>query len=293
MSLIFTFALLIGITLGVFGGGGGILTVPLLHYGLHLPVGEAIATSLIVICITSSISTLHYARQGQVYWREGLFIGASGIIGSVCGSLFADFLPHQLLLLILTTVMIASGIAMLCRRGQDSSCDTVSHNSSKLLIIASGFAIGLLTGMVGSGGGFLVVPALILLFNLPMREAVGTSLFVMSLNTGVGFLTHISQHFPNFGTVILISFLATIGTFAGGRIAQKLPTSWLRKGFAFFIITMALWITVREVPDVIHQSWYLAHPLAWLLLAIVTVAGLIYFLTRSCMQRIWRHPFFD
>ena len=290
--MIFSFAILIGITLGIFGGGGGILTVPLLHYGIHLPVNEAITTSLIVIFITSAISTLHYAGHQQVHWHHGLSIGGAGIVGSISGSLFADALPHSLLLLILTTVMLASGIAMLCRRG-DSVCDTAVGHTSRLLIIASGFGIGFLTGMVGSGGGFLVVPALILLFNLPMREAVGTSLFVIALNTGFGFVTHLSQALPSFKLVAVISLLATIGTFIGGRIALKLSTAWLRRGFAFFIISMALWIGVKEVPDAMHQAWYQHHPIMWLLVALVAVSGLLFFLTRSCMQRIWRQPFFD
>ena len=293
MVFIAIFSLVIGLTLGLFGGGGGILTVPFLHYALDMPVQEAITTSLIIIAITSVVSSWHYARAEKIIWREGWLFGLTGIIGSAVGALLAGLMPGHSLLLILSLIMLTSGIAMLCRRFDNRSCDISSAQLPLPAIILAGLAIGLVTGLVGAGGGFLVVPALVMMFKLPLPQAIGTSVFVIALNTISGSLIHLGQQQLDYVLITMISLLAVTGTLIGSKLALKISAPLLHIGFAVFIITIALTLMVREVPAILRQPWYLQYEALWLGFAVAISVGLLYFLTRTCLSRIWRLPFFN
>lgn len=285
-------AMIIGITLGLFGGGGGILTVPLLHYGLAMPVDQAITASLLIICITSVISTWQHAKHNHVLWREGSLLGLSGIIGAVIGAQLSSLFPPQSLLLILAAIMLASSIAMLCNRNELLSCDINTANHSPITVLAIGLVVGIVTGTVGAGGGFLVVPALVVLLNLPLPIAIGTSLFVISLNTASAFVAHYQTISLDFKLIVIISLVAVTGALVGGKIALKVSINTLRKSFSLFIILIALLLVATELPVAIQQDWFIQHAVSWAVLMLVITLSLFYFLTRSCLSKIWRVPFF-
>lgn len=294
MLFVFSLAAIIGVTLGLFGGGGGILTVPLLHYGLALSLNEAIVTSLLILSITSTISTLQYARWQQVHWRHGLLLGGSGMLGASIGTLGSPWLPDSLLLMLLATIMLASAIAMLCQRRRLLNCEQADAGDVSLpSILLTGMLIGVITGLVGAGGGFLVVPALLLLFNMPMRQAVGTSLFVIALNSSFGALSHFTMQLPPLSLLIPICLLATLGALLGSYLSNILSVSLLHKAFALFIMLLAIAVSVKEMPHLLAASWYLEHRLWWHLAAVITLIGLVFFMTRSCLSSTWRLPLFN
>lgn len=284
-------AMIIGITLGLFGGGGGILTVPLLHYGLAMPVDQAITTSLLIICITSIVATWQYAKQKHVLWREGSLLGFSGIVGAVVGAQLSVIFPSQALLLMLAAMMLASSIAMLCNKNETLLCDLNTTKLSLVSILVIGLVVGIVTGMVGAGGGFLVVPALVVFLRLPLPIAIGTSLFVISLNTASGFIAHYQNSSLDVKLIAIITLLAVIGTLIGGKIAIKISINTLRKSFSLFIILVALLLIATELPHAIQQDWFHQHNFLWSLSILAIIISLFYFLTRSCLSKIWRVPF--
>jgi uncharacterized membrane protein YfcA len=284
-------AMIIGITLGLFGGGGGILTVPLLHYGLAMPVDQAITTSLLIICITSIVATWQYAKQKYVLWREGSLLGFSGIIGAAVGAQLSVIFPSQALLLMLAAMMLASSIAMLCHKNETLLCNLNTTIHSPVIILAIGLVVGIVTGTVGAGGGFLVVPALVVFLRLPLPIAIGTSLFIISLNTASGFIAHFQNSTLDVKLIAIITLLAVIGALIGGKIAIKISINTLRKSFSLFIILVALLLITTELPDAIKQDWFQQHNVLWSLLVLAIIISLFYFLTRSCLSKIWRVPF--
>ena len=293
MVLVYICAIIIGATLGFFGGGGAILTVPLLHYIVGMSITNAIATSLIIISIASIGATWQQARYHHVQWKSGLLIGLTGMVGSVIGAQLSIFLPPQSLLLILAAIMLSSGLAMLCNRFTNIMCDINMPPPSMVKIILTGSLIGIITGLVGAGGGFLVVPTLVLFFGLSMHQAIGTSLFVIALNTTSGALSHLSIVTLDFQLLSIIATLAIFGTWIGGRLARNIKAENLRKQFAFIIIFFALLLFIKELPSAITHAWYLDHWLIWSFVALAIIVSMFYFLTRRCLSRNWRVPFID
>ena len=170
--------LAIGLVLGLTGGGGSILTVPLLVYGLRLDPKVAIATSLFIVGLTSLAAVVSHSRAGHVRWRTGGVFGVAGMAGAYSGGSVAQYLSDSFLLLLFAVVMIGSGLAMLRpKRVIDSSsrASTAVAERKWSRVVGDGFIVGIVTGLVGAGGGFLVVPALALLGGMPMHAAVGTS----------------------------------------------------------------------------------------------------------------------
>ena len=162
IALAVALAVLVGVSLGLLGGGGSILTVPLLAYVAGMEAKQAIATSLLVVGVTSAVSTLSHARAGRVQWRSGLMFGAAGMVGAYLGGLLSYVVPGTVLLTAFTVVMIATGIAMIKGR---KKCGPTPRTMPVVKVLAMGLGVGVVTGAVGAGGGFLVVPALALLGN--------------------------------------------------------------------------------------------------------------------------------
>ena len=173
IALTIVLAVFVGVSLGLLGGGGSILTVPLLAYVAGLEAKQAIATSLLVVGVTSAVGAFSHARAGRVQWRTGLVFGAAGMAGAYAGGLLARFIPGTVLLIGFAVIMIATAVAML-RGRRDISAVDAPRSLPLFKIILEGLIVGLVTGLVGAGGGFLVVPALALLGGLPMPVAVGT-----------------------------------------------------------------------------------------------------------------------
>ena len=236
-------SILIGVSLGFFGGGGSILTVPLLVYVFRLPPREAIASSLLVVATASAFAALQHARAGNLRARVALLFGAAGMAGAYLGAQVAAWIAEGVLLLLFAAMMALTALAMW--RGRSAPA-TAEHGSSPGRLALQGFVVGSFTGLVGAGGGFLIVPALALWAGLPMPAAIGTSLLVIVLNSLAGFAGYVSQVHVDFGLVAAVAGCAIAGSFAGSRLSRLVPPSSLRRAFAGFVLLMAAVILVRE-----------------------------------------------
>ncbi|WP_194862035.1 sulfite exporter TauE/SafE family protein [Dietzia sp. SYD-A1] len=250
LIIVVALAVLVGLSLGLLGGGGSILVVPLLTYIGGLDPKEAIATSLFVVGATSLVSLIGHARKGNVRWRTGLIFGAAGMVGAFLGGLAGGYIPGTVLMVAFAIMMIATAGAMIRgrrdRNGQAPS--TQSHHHPLWRILLDGLVVGAATGLVGAGGGFLVVPALVLLAGLPMTAAVGTSLLVIAMKSFAGlggYLTTVSLDWP---LVVAVTAAAVAGSFVGIRLTSVVPEKALRKGFGYFVLLMGAVVLSQELP---------------------------------------------
>ena len=195
MTVAVVLGLVIGVLLGLLGGGGSILAVPALVYGAGEPLARAVPASLLVVGISSATALLPRLRGGQIRWRIALVFGAAGMLAAFGGAAVNRLLPEDVVLLGFAALMIAAGVRMLRPTG-DAGGDCalpgggVNWRGCLPKSIGSGVAVGFLTGLLGVGGGFLIIPALVLLLGLPMAVAVGTSLVIVTLNSAAGFAAH-------------------------------------------------------------------------------------------------------
>ncbi len=256
MPITLALSTLIGVALGLLGGGGSILAVPILMYGLGLQTKSAIATSLLVVGVTSLAALGSYARKGLVEYRTGLFFGGSGMLGAFLGAKLAVGLPSTLLLVAFAGMMLVTAIAML-RGREDVPSEVVSGATSDLpvgKVLLHGLVVGAVTGLVGAGGGFLIVPALVLLGRLPMQKAVATSLLVISMKSFAGFAGYAGQVPIDWKLTGLIAALAVVGSIAGSRLSGKIPQQALRQLFGWFVIVMAVFVLSQQLPGSVTGS---------------------------------------
>lgn len=246
MSIVgFALAVLIGVSLGFFGGGGSILTVPLLVYVFGLDPKEAIASSLIIVGIASLSGAVQHWRAGHVRLGDGLTFGVAGMSGAYLGGRASAFLDGGLLLLLFAAMMVLTATAMW--RGRSTASQTRHPElRSPLKLASQGLAVGTFTGLVGAGGGFLIVPALALWAGLPMPAAIGTSLLIIVLNSAAGFLGYVSHVRVDFLFVGTIAMTAIVGSFVGSWLATRVEPAKLRRAFAGFVMAMASVILIRE-----------------------------------------------
>ncbi|NLU83270.1 sulfite exporter TauE/SafE family protein [Rhodococcus sp. HNM0569] len=243
LALTVVLAMLVGVSLGLLGGGGSILTIPLLAYVAGMAVDDAIATSLLVVGVTSVVGAVSHARAGRVRWRTGLLFGLAGTIGALAGGLVSRVVPDTVLLLAFAVMMIATAVGML--RGRRTATRRSVPSTATILLL--GVAVGLITGLVGAGGGFLVVPALALLGGLPMPVAVGTSLVVIAMNTFAGFAGHLSAVSIDWPLAGAVTAAAVAGALVGGRLTARVDSDALRKGFGWFVLAMASVVLAQEL----------------------------------------------
>lgn len=239
-------AVFVGIALGLLGGGGSILTVPLLAYVAGMDAKQAIATSLLVVGATSAVGAISHARAGRVQWRTGLIFGGAGMAGAYGGGVMARFIPGTVLLVGFAVMMVATAAAMLRGRKNLQARDT-GHQLPVPKVVAEGLVVGLVTGLVGAGGGFLVVPALALLGGLPMPVAVGTSLIVIALKSFAGLAGYLSSVQIDWALALAVTAAAVIGALAGARLTGKVNPDTLRKAFGWFVLAMSSVILAQEI----------------------------------------------
>jgi|GEM_PF-640185 uncharacterized protein len=244
-------ALLMGGVLGLLGGGGSILTLPILVYILGLSAKQAIATSLLVVAVTSIAGLIQHARAKNVAWRTGLVFSASAMTGAYLSGRVAAYIPGDVLMFLFIAMMVIAGIAML-RSRKDSAAQEPKF--SLALILLEGFVVGGFTGLVGAGGGFVVVPALVLFSGMPMRKAVGTSLLVIALKSLAGAAGHLSHVSIDFSLAAMITAVAVVGTLIGSQLAQRIAADKLRKAFAVLVLSMAAVMLVKELPLTIRSQ---------------------------------------
>jgi uncharacterized membrane protein YfcA len=249
-------AVAIGLVLGLLGSGGSILTVPILVYLADQPGKVAIAESLAIVGSIALVGAMGYAKRGLVDWRSVLGFGLPGIVGTYAGSLLAARVPVAVQLVLFAVVMIVAAGAMLKGR-PDASGERQARPAWLVGLLGAG--VGVLTGLVGVGGGFLIVPALVLLVGLDMRHAVGTSLAVIVLNSAVGFASYLdllsqtgaSVSWSLVGTFAIIGMA---GSLVGARVSTRVPQASLRLGFAVFLVVMGTVILAQEAPGVFAPS---------------------------------------
>ena len=247
----------IGGAVGLLGGGGSILTTPLLVYVLDFTPKEAITASLFIVAVTSLFGLINHARGGRVQWRTGLIFGGAGMTGAFIGGQVGSHLPGALLLGAFSVMMGVTAVAML--RGRRTVEGSHHKGLPVFRIILDGLVVGLVTGLVGAGGGFLVVPALALLGGLPMPIAVATSLLVVAMKSFAGFAGYALQFGDgsfvslnpeteiNWGVTLIITAGAIIGALIGSRMVGKIHPDKLRKGFGWFVLVMAVFILSQQI----------------------------------------------
>lgn len=241
-------ALLIGLSLGLMGSGGSILTVPVLVYLLGEPPKQAIAESLLIVGGIALLGAVPYALKGLVDWRNVLFFGLPGMAGTYLGAWISQFVSGQVQLLTFALVMLLAAYFM----ARPPSLKRHEEARKPWKIVLDGLTVGALTGFVGVGGGFLIVPALVLLGGLPMHLALGTSLLIIALKSFIGFYKYLhllpalglSVDYRVVGLFVLVGFL---GSLLGGRVAVRLPQESLRRGFALFLVVMGAYIVAQSL----------------------------------------------
>ncbi|WP_277455176.1 sulfite exporter TauE/SafE family protein [Janibacter sp. DB-40] len=247
LVLTLLFSVLIGLSLGLLGGGGSILTVPILTYVAGLPPKEAIAASLFVVGVTSAVSAVNHARNQRVKWRTGLVFGAAGMAGAFGGGLLGGHVSGTLLMIAFALMMLATSVAMI-RGRKNQAVQPHDRELPVMKVILEGLVVGLVTGLVGAGGGFLVVPALALMGGLAMPVAVGTSLVVIAMKSFAGLAGYLTTVTLEWGLIGAVTTAAVVGSFLGARLAGRIPEAALRKGFGIFVMVMGVFVLVQELP---------------------------------------------
>jgi uncharacterized membrane protein YfcA len=238
-------ALLIGISLGLLGSGGSILTVPVLVYLVGEPEKVAIAESLGIVAAISVVGMIPYAVRKEVDWKSVIFFGIPGMAGTYGGAALSSYLSGTTQLLIFAVVMILAA-GMMIKNG-DAADPQKKLNVSKYVLVAEGLVVGVITGLVGVGGGFLIIPALVLVAGLDMRVAVGTSLFIIAAKSSLGFYKYLdvlqSESLDvNWELLGIFTVVGIIGSFVGGRVGRYVPQQTLKKGFGYFLVVMGVYI---------------------------------------------------
>ena len=254
MSVLIALALgvVIGALLGVLGGGGSILAVPALVYGLGLGIEQAIPMSLIVIAVAAAVGALPKVRAGRVQWRLAGIVAAAGIPVTLIGSAIGEHLPQPVLMIGFAVLMVVAGARMLADSASTGTACTVGDSGINWrrcasLSIPVGFLVGLLTGLFGVGGGFVIIPALVLLLGVQMPIAIGTSLLIIVANSAAGVLSHLDG--ADIDWSITGAFVATaIGaSLIAGHYGTRMNTARLTRWFAVLVFAVATYVLLDTI----------------------------------------------
>ena len=238
---------LTGLALGIFGSGGGIIVVPALIYLLHLPPKEAIAMGLGIIAITAILSAWDHWRAGNVDLRAAAVFAPLGVAGTYVGAKLGAALPASFQLGLFAAVMYLAAFRMLRKQTVVGQRTERSDAARATLLVGAGIGVGLLAGVVGVGGGFLIVPAMVLLAGIPMKRAIGTSLAVVSLNSLSGFAGYLGAVAVNYTTMGTFAAVTVLSSFTGARLARQWSAERLKLGFAWSLIVVASYIIIKSV----------------------------------------------
>ncbi len=255
-------AVLIGVSLGLIGGGGSILTVPLLVYLFGLPPGTAVSYSLFIVGITSLTGAYINFKKGYASITLALPLG---IVSPATVFIIRKYVvPHipenlwmvqgfaitksALTMLLFAVLMLVASLSMLRKSdNQKTKADRAHSMGDYMRLALFGLGIGCVTGFLGAGGGFLIIPALVLLLQLPMKEAVGTSLFIIAINSLVGFGGDIGHYPVHWMFLLSITSIAVAGILIGIQLAKKIASEKLKRGFGWFVLLMGAYIILQEL----------------------------------------------
>src|SRR6188474_2934261 len=256
-------AIFIGIVLGTMGGGGSILTVPVLVYLFYLNPLTATTYSLFIVGVTSMTGGARAYSKKQVDFKAvsefgipsifAIFITRHYILPAIPEQLFSlgkiNFTRDTLLMVVFALLMLTASVFMILNadEGKEQQSQARDPNNKTLSLALWGFAIGIITGLLGAGGGFLIIPALVLFMKLPMKTAIGTSLVIIAINSIFGFLFSLKQTPLDWKILLLFTGLAIIGIYLGSVWAEKIPSKILKKLFGWFVLLMAVYILIKEL----------------------------------------------
>lgn len=250
-------ALFIGLVLGMTGGGGSLLTVPILVYVLHIHPVTATAYSLFIVGSTSSVGALKSFKNNLIDFKNGVLFVIPSFIGVyITRRYLINLLPDTIfsineitlskgtfLMLFFALVMLFAAYAMIRKKNEEND----SQKPSIPILIIQTFFIGIITGLVGAGGGFLIIPSLVLFAKIPMKKAIGTSLFIIAINSTIGFLGDVQNLTIDWKFLSIFSSISIVGIFLGIYINQFINELQLKKGFAYFVFSMAFFILYKEL----------------------------------------------
>jgi uncharacterized protein len=256
-------SLIIGISLGLIGGGGSILTVPVLVYLFGVEPVVATAYSLFIVGLSSLVGAVPKYKQGMVNLKTAIIFGIPAIavvfatrkfiVPLIPKEVFSigDFvITNNILMMVLFAIlMVFASISMIREKTKNGNGngDTGEQKFNYPMILLEGAVVGLLTGLVGAGGGFLIIPALVLLSKLPMKQAVGTSLLIIAAKSLIGFTGDLSHYTMDWKLLLSVTALAIAGIFIGDALSKKIDGNKLKKGFGWFVLVMGIYIIIKEI----------------------------------------------
>ena len=259
----YLFTVLIGLSLGLIGSGGSILTIPVLVYLFQIDAISATSYSLVLVGATALIGAARKQRAGEVNWKVALIFGAPAIIAVyLTRKILMPAIPEAvalsgfvlerdfMILVFFALLMLSAAFSMLKKKPvPKETSEAKEGHRSPVLIVGEGLVTGIVTGLVGAGGGFLIIPALVILGKLPMKIAVGTSLAIISMKSLIGFLgDHNNPDIQiDFGFLLLLILLSSAGMMLGVWLSKRIDGAKLKRGFAFFVLLMAIFMLIREI----------------------------------------------
>jgi uncharacterized membrane protein YfcA len=253
----------IGISLGLIGGGGSILTVPVLVYLFNVDPVLATAYSLFIVGLSSLVGAFPKYKAGMIDLKTALVFGVPSIIAVfLTRKVLVPAIPATLfevsgisvtkalaMMILFAVLMVAASVSMI----RDKKKEEVDSNEPRVfnypMILLEGAVVGVLTGLVGAGGGFLIIPALVMLSKLPMKQAVGTSLLIIAAKSLIGFTGDVMENADQMDWTLLsvVTALAIIGIFIGNQLSKKIDGAALKKGFGWFVLVMGIYIIIKEL----------------------------------------------
>ena len=254
-------SILIGISLGLIGGGGSILTVPVLVYLFGVDPVLATAYSLFIVGASSFVGAWPKYKQGFVNIKTAIIFGIPSIVAvfatrkylvpsipSQLGTIAGIEITKPLLMMLLFAVlMVAASFSMIRSKASKNEDEPAEQKFNYPLILIEGALVGMLTGLVGAGGGFLIIPALVMLSKLPMKQAVGTSLLIIAAKSLIGFTGDLGNNSMDWTLLLSVTALAIAGIFIGDRLSTKIDGNKLKKGFGWFVLLMGIYILAQQL----------------------------------------------
>jgi uncharacterized membrane protein YfcA len=253
-------SLLIGLSLGLIGGGGSILTVPVLVYLFGVDPVLATAYSLFIVGATSLVGAFPKYKNGEINIKTAVIFGIPSIISVYATRAFiVPAIPTEvftigsfvatkalLMMMVFAVLMVFASVSMI-RGDKNHDVETGEQVFNYPMIVLEGALVGMLTGLVGAGGGFLIIPALVIFSKLPMKQAIGTSLLIIAAKSLIGFTGDLGQQAMDWQLLISVTILAIIGIFTGNKLGKKISANSLKKGFGWFVLVMGIYIIIKEL----------------------------------------------
>ena len=251
-------SIIIGLSLGLIGGGGSILTIPILVYLFKINPELATTYSLFIVGITAMIGSYSHYKLGNLKMKSALYFAIPSVISiliirevifpKIANTLFSiatfQVSKNFLIMIVFSILMIAASVSMI----KKNTIQIKNTNTNYLQLSFIGFIVGIVTGFLGAGGGFLIIPALLFFANLPMKQAVGTSLFIIFINSAIGFGGDMYKSVPvNYHFILSITGIALLGMFIGIKLSKKIDGTKLKPIFGWFILIMGLYIITKEI----------------------------------------------